>query len=56
MPSHRETRQQGKQYDHEHLLHDTKGKMIHGGLERHEDGDCGYKHPHDHGTQETKMK
>ena len=47
MGSHREMKQKGKQYDHEHLSHDLKGEMKTGVLERQEGEGSGYKHPHE---------
>ena len=47
MPSHRETRQQGKQYEHEAFHHHEKGSMVTGGLERHESEGGEHKLPHE---------
>lgn len=55
MPAHRETRHQGKQYDHEELMHD-KRTTVHGGLERHEGEESGYKHPHDRSHASCNQK
>jgi len=43
----KEQSQQGKQYDHEEFHHHEKGSMKTGGLSRHEEGESGYKHPHE---------
>ena len=48
-------KEKGKQYDHEHFMHDGKGHMDHAGLSHHEEGEY-YKAPHEHSHSDGKFE